>query len=169
MESRYRIIATAGGHVGIVVGERGLRCVYQVAPRAGTIRDEIQRDFADAVEEPSLWPELAEAIRRYFRGEPIEFDVDFDVAGHREFDIDVWNACRRIGYGKTVSYGSLADRVGRPGAARAVGSAMSRNPCPIVVPCHRVVKSDGSLGGYSGRGGLRLKRKLLQMEAGGAR
>ena len=77
----------------------------------------------------------------------------------------VWKACRAVGYGKTTSYGELARRAGRPGAARAVGTAMRRNPWPIVVPCHRVLKGDGSIGGYSGRGGVKFKRQLLEMEA----
>ncbi|MBU0617216.1 MAG: MGMT family protein, partial [Planctomycetes bacterium] len=73
--------------------------------------------------------------------------------------------CRRVCYGQTRSYKQLAEQLGRPGAARAVGTAMSRNPCPIVVPCHRVVRSDGSLGGFSGPDGVNTKHRLLQMEA----
>ena len=82
------------------------------------------------------------------------------------FEQQVYRAIARIPRGQTRSYGWVAQRIGRPQAARAVGQALKRNPYAPKVPCHRVVKSDGSLGGYSGRGGLRLKRRLLELEAG---
>ena len=165
MNVRFRIIETPTGHVGFVATNVGLRRVFLPTPRGAGLRKEIRAEFPGAAEDRGLIPGLAHALRRYFEGKKVAFDVTFDLAGHGDFHIDVWNACRRLGYGKTGSYKSLAERVGRPGAARAVGTAMKRNPFPIVVPCHRVLKSDGSLGGYSGRGGLALKRRLLDMEA----
>ena len=75
---------------------------------------------------------------------------------------EVWRELERIPYGRTISYGRLARRLGKPGAARAVGTANGRNPLPIVIPCHRVIGSDGSLTGYGG--GLRFKRALLELE-----
>ncbi len=76
----------------------------------------------------------------------------------------VWLACARIPKGGVLSYGELARRIGHPGAARAVGTALARNPFAPLVPCHRVIAADGRLGGYSGRGGLRTKRRLLAQE-----
>ena len=72
--------------------------------------------------------------------------------------------CRKIPYGKTLSYGQLAAKAGRPGAARAVGNHMAGNRTPIIVPCHRVLPSGGGLGGFSAAGGVALKRRLLEME-----
>lgn len=165
MNPRFRIIDTPAGYVGIVCSERGLRRVFLPRRTVAALRREILGDFPDAKEVGRLMTGLAEGLRRYFGGEAVEFDVTLDMSGYGGFDTDVWRACRRLHYGQTGSYKSLAERVGRPGGARAVGLAMSRNPCPIVVPCHRVVKSDGSLGGFSAPGGTTLKQRLLQMEA----
>ncbi len=106
---------------------------------------------------------LAEELARYFAGELQRFTVPLALAG-TAFQERVWGELAAIPYGATCSYEELARRVGRPGAARAVGSANGRNPVAIVVPCHRVVNKDGALGGYGG--GLWRKRRLLQLERG---
>lgn len=86
------------------------------------------------------------------------------MKGHPPFDRAVWKACAEIPRGETRTYGWVARRIGRPGAARAVGGALGRNPFAPAVPCHRVVGSDGRLTGYSGRGGVAAKRRLLRKE-----
>ncbi len=103
----------------------------------------------------------------YFAGERRTFDLPLDTAVGSPFQREVWDALRTIPAGTTVTYGELAARLGRPGAARAVGGAVARNPISIVVPCHRVVGAAGSLTGYAG--GLDAKRRLLALEgaAGG--
>ena len=106
--------------------------------------------------------EAAGQLAAWFAGERLEFDVDLAPAG-TEFQRRVWDELRRIDYGDTISYGELARRVGRPGAARAVGLANGRNPISIIVPCHRVIGADGSLTGYGG--GIERKRRLLDLEA----
>ena len=117
---------------------------------AGWVRD--SEPFAD----------LCDQLDEYFAGERREFDVDLDPQGS-EFELRVWRALRQIPYGETESYGKLADRIGHPGHARAVGSANGRNPIAVVIPCHRVIGADGSLTGYAG--GLERKRLLLDLEA----
>lgn len=105
-----------------------------------------------------------EAIRQlqaYFAGTLKEFNLPLAPQGTR-FQRAVWQALRSIPYGATVSYGEIARRIGKPKAVRAVGAANGRNPLPIVVPCHRVIGSDGSLTGFGG--GLTTKRKLLDLE-----
>ena len=104
----------------------------------------------------------ARQLAEYFAGERASFDLPLDPRGS-DFDLAVWTELRRIPHGETISYAELARRVGRPSAARAVGGANGRNPLPIVIPCHRVVASDGSLGGYAG--GLAMKRALLGIES----
>lgn len=101
-------------------------------------------------------------LRSYFAGELQVFDMPLALEG-TPFQRAVWAALRKIPYGKTISYAELARRVGKPGAARAVGSANGRNPVGIIVPCHRVIAADGTLGGYGG--GLERKRWLLDHEA----
>jgi len=104
-------------------------------------------------------------ILEYLEGRRREFTVPVDLEGVPPFHRQVLLACGEIPYGRTVTYGQLAARVGRPRAARAVGQAMAGNPVPLVIPCHRVVASGGGLGGYGG--GLDLKRRLLALESSG--
>ncbi|KKT00995.1 MAG: 6-O-methylguanine DNA methyltransferase [Candidatus Nomurabacteria bacterium GW2011_GWF2_43_8] len=81
-----------------------------------------------------------------------------------EFQKKVWSEIAKIPKGETITYKELAKRIGKPKAVRAVANAVGKNPVPIIIPCHRVVKSDGSLGGYSGKGGIKTKRALLKKE-----
>lgn len=160
----YHVFETDRGFMGFVLSETGLKKVYLPQPSVDRVRDTVQRDYPDARIAMNPLPELVEQFRRYFAGEPVEFNVPLDISGATEFEIDVWNACRKLGYGKTASYKNLAETVNRPRAARAVGSAMRRNRFPIIVPCHRVLRSDGDIGQYSGPGGADFKRELLQLE-----
>jgi methylated-DNA-[protein]-cysteine S-methyltransferase len=109
---------------------------------------------------PSVLREAARQLGEYFAGERQTFEVPTRLDG-TGFQRQVWLELTRIPYGHVVSYGELARRVGRPGAARAVGGANARNPVPIIVPCHRVVASDG-IGGYGG--GVPMKEALLDLE-----
>jgi O-6-methylguanine DNA methyltransferase len=103
-----------------------------------------------------------EALACYFRGDLREFDFPLDLRG-TPFQIRCWDALRKIPYGQTCSYADIARGIGSPRAFRAVGQANHNNPISIVVPCHRVVGSGGSLTGYGG--GLQIKEKLLRLEA----
>ncbi len=165
MTGAFRILSTKLGAVGIVAGERGLRRVYLPERTVGGLRQRIRREFPNAAEQATLLPRLADALRRYFAGQRVAFDVPLDWDGASPFEQAVWKACAGVRYGQTVTYQELGGRVGRSRAARAIGRAMARNPLPIVVPCHRVLRSDGGLGGYSGPGGVAFKRRLLEMEA----
>ncbi|GEC04188.1 methylated-DNA--protein-cysteine methyltransferase [Streptomyces spinoverrucosus] len=120
---------------------------------------------AEPVEAPGS-PLLAEAIRQvqaYFAGRRRDFELPLDWSLISGFNRQVLRELASgVPYGTVVGYGDLADRVGQPGAAQAVGTAMGANPLPVVVPCHRVVESDGGIGGFGG--GLETKRKLLALE-----
>ena len=105
-------------------------------------------------------------LQEYLAGDRTAFDLPLRARGNA-FEQLVWDELVRIPYGETASYGEIARRIGHPGSARAVGRANARNPIAIVVPCHRVIGSDGSLTGYGG--GLDLKRSLLTLEAETAR
>ena len=118
-------------------------------------------DQAQWSSEPSAFPDAVEQLHAYFDGDLTEFDLALDLRGTL-FQRRVWNALIQIPYGETQSYGEIAERVGKPGAARAVGMANGHNPIGIIVPCHRVIGADGSLTGYGG--GLDRKRILLQLE-----
>jgi len=100
-------------------------------------------------------------LAAYFDGTLKAFDLPLIPRG-TPFQLAVWEALLQVPYGKTTSYGGLADALGRPGVSRAVGGANHRNPLPVVIPCHRVVGANGALGGYAG--GVRFKRLLLDLE-----
>jgi methylated-DNA-[protein]-cysteine S-methyltransferase len=122
----------------------------------------ITRDFPDAVDTPEILENVAHLLARYVKGEEVEFDVPADLTALKPFTTRVLTEIRKIPYGKTASYGTIARRLGHPNAARAVGQALKRNPIPVVIPCHRVVNGDGSLGGFGM--GLNMKRRLLSIE-----
>jgi methylated-DNA-[protein]-cysteine S-methyltransferase len=115
----------------------------------------------DAVTDPQACAAAARQLDEYFRGKRREFTLPLSPRG-TEFQLAVWNELCRIPFGATISYADLARRIGRPNAVRAVGAANGANPIPIVIPCHRVIGSNGSLTGYGG--GLPLKQKLLSIE-----
>ena len=119
-----------------------------------------------SVESAAPFREAARQIGAYFRGELKSFNLQLSPAG-TEFQRSVWTALCDIPYGETISYRELAKRVGKPTAWRAVGAANGCNPLPIVVPCHRVIGSDGRLTGYYG--GTHLKEYLLKLEAAGSK
>jgi methylated-DNA-[protein]-cysteine S-methyltransferase len=115
---------------------------------------------------PDDWyPELRQRLEAYAAGSVDDFaDVELAQPEQTSFQIRVLTAVRRVGFGTTISYGELARRAGSARAARAAGQIMAQNTVPVIVPCHRVVGACGTLGGYSGPGGVRLKQRLLDLE-----
>jgi methylated-DNA-[protein]-cysteine S-methyltransferase len=119
-------------------------------------------DFCEA----DWYPELRRRLERYCLGDRIDFDdVPLELPRGTEFQTRVLKVVRRVRYGKTISYGQLAEKAGYPRAARAVGSVMRSNRFPIIVPCHRVVAAGDKPGGYTSPQGISLKLRLLAMEA----
>ncbi len=109
-------------------------------------------------------PSLQQALIDYFKGKRVKFNCRIDVSWAGDFDQQVLRCCTKIPTGKTWSYQELARQAGYPSAARAVGGVMARNRIPVLIPCHRVIRSDGSLGGYSAGTGLKWKKWLLRHE-----
>ena len=122
---------------------------------------EDQAPPAGAERDPARCAAAVAQLREYFAGERTDFDLPLSPAG-TEFQRRVWEELRTVAYGCVTDYGSLGARIGRPGAARAVGRANATNPIPIVIPCHRVIGADGTLTGYAG--GLAAKLALLRAE-----
>jgi methylated-DNA-[protein]-cysteine S-methyltransferase len=116
---------------------------------------------ADWSPDPGAFGAAVAQLEAYFAGELTDFDVELDLRG-TEFQRRVWKALLTIPFGETRSYGEIAEQIGAPGAARAVGLANGHNPIAIVVPCHRVIGANGSLTGFGG--GLDRKRALLELE-----
>ena len=150
-------ITTPIGRLRLAGDEKGLRSISfeNRFPPAAPAESPLRRE--------ELFREAIVQLDAYFAGELRRFDLPLAPEG-TPFQREVWSALTAIPYGETVSYGELARRLGRPAASRAVGAANGQNPIPIVIPCHRVIGADGSLTGFGG--GLAIKRRLLDLEAG---
>ena len=148
------VIPTKLGSLRIGFSPRGVTGVEFLPARRR------QRDQAPAG--PAFLRCTIRDLREYARGQPVVFRVPLDLSGGTVFQQKVWRALCRIPRGQTRSYAWVARQIGRPRATRAVGAACGANPVPVIVPCHRVIASDGSLGGFSA--GLPLKIRLLKFE-----
>lgn len=162
LDVAFDVADTPLGPLLIAATDRGV-CRISYDPNAGAELEALARAHGARVLRS---PRPLEALRRelddYFERRRRSFDVAVDVAALPAFQRDVLTELARVPYGEIATYGALAARIGRPRAARAVGGALNRNPIPIVLPCHRVVGSTGSLVGYAG--GLERKRALLALE-----
>lgn len=153
----YTTTDSAIGELLLVGDERALHLLHM---QEGRQRIEIDPRWE---RRPQPFSEVSRQLAEYFDGEREAFDIELELAGN-PFERRVWQALLEIPYGHTVSYGQIAQALGVPTAARAVGLANGRNPIAVIVPCHRVIGADGSLTGYGG--GLERKRLLLDLEAG---
>src|SRR4029450_2511427 len=162
LDVSYDIADTPVGPLLVAVSELGLcRISYDAEPDRQV--DELARTFGSRIlRAPRPLDPVKRELEEYFEGRRHEFDLPIDLRGRSDFSRLVLEQLARVPYGEVTTYGSLAARSGRPKAARAVGTIMNRNPIPIVLPCHRVVGSTGSLVGYGG--GLERKRLLLDLE-----
>jgi len=161
---RWHAFRTPFGTMHLAATERGLARLSWLEPGPGRFERELARRFPGrpVVRDPAALAEAERQLREYFAGRRTRFELPVDLEAVGPFERRVLEATREIPYGDVVPYAELARRIGRPGAARAVGTALGHNPVAIVVPCHRVVRSDGSLGGYTG--GVEYKRRLLALE-----
>jgi methylated-DNA-[protein]-cysteine S-methyltransferase len=164
-ESRFRYSAfkTAQGWVAVLGSEKGIFAATLPHSSKEAALDELGSGMNDATPDDNFFSDIASRLKDYFAGKRVSFDDELDTSDATPFLAGVWQAAREITYGQTRSYGWLAAKAGKPAAARAVGQAMARNRLPVIVPCHRVIAGDGSLGGFAG--GLELKKRLLGMEA----
>ncbi len=161
---KYTVFETPAGWIGLLSSDTGLRGVTLPQPTAEAARAGLGRDAAEAELAPGSFDGLIERLQRYFRGQRVDFNDRLDMSAGTPFQQAVWQATQRIGYGERQTYRWVAGEVGRPRGARAVGQALGANPLPLVVPCHRVVGSDGGLAGFGG--GLEMKAYLLKLEQG---
>jgi methylated-DNA-[protein]-cysteine S-methyltransferase len=162
LDAAYDVIESPIGSLLVGVSRRGVcRIAFEPEPEA-----ELDRLAARVGPRVLRTGRRVEPVRRqldeYFERRREVFDLDYDLTGLPAFQQEVLHELVRIPYAETSTYGALAARIGRPRAARAVGGALNRNPVPIVVPCHRIVGSTGSLVGYGG--GLHRKQALLELE-----
>lgn len=160
----HLVFRTKAGWLAVAGSARGLRAVTLPQQTRQKALDMLP-DSQTAAGSPAQFKNLAERICGYFDGRRQDFSDALDLTAATSFQRRVWRAARLIPYGETRSYRQLAASTGRPGAARAVGQALARNPLAIIVPCHRVLPANGGLGGFGG--GVKMKRYLLSLEAAG--
>ncbi|MBE0448196.1 MAG: methylated-DNA--[protein]-cysteine S-methyltransferase [Actinobacteria bacterium] len=158
----FSVYETEWGVGAAIFSERGLAGIALPQQDDVQLIGEIDRRFGACKYNQNLDNTLSLTLERYFRGERVHFDIQVDYGLATKFEKEVYEHLRGIPYGETSSYRALAERCGRPGAARAVGNAMAKNPVPIIIPCHRVLRSDRSIGGWSGLPGW--KERLLRIE-----
>lgn len=155
-------INTPLGPVAIVLSGRKM-CALGFADNWRRLERYLQRRFGEiTIERTAKKPPAAARIEAYFAGDLTALDVIEVDPGGTPFQQRIWQQLRRIGHGKTVSYRDIAKKIGQPTATRAVGAANAQNPISLVIPCHRVIRTDGSLCGYAG--GIRRKEWLLRHE-----
>ncbi len=161
IELGYVTFNTDAGWIGILSSARGLRRTTLPQPSAQKARQLLADSLA--AWSPQPFDGLIQRFKDYFRGHRVAFPVRLDLSAAPTDLHQVWESTRLITYGNTRSYIWIAEQIGKPKAARAVGQALAKNPLPIIIPCHRVLASSGKLGGYSG--GVEMKKKLLYLEA----
>jgi len=161
----YDCIRTPIGWCAVAAGGSGVRRIFLAEPRRDRLLASVREAFPGCRPDARPCREACMFLVRYFEeGAAAAVPRRLDPGPATAFQRAVWDAAVLIPFGQVRTYAWIAERIGRPGAARAVGSALGRNPLPIIVPCHRVVRGDGGLGGFSAPGGTALKRRLLAYE-----
>jgi methylated-DNA-[protein]-cysteine S-methyltransferase len=177
---KYTIFKTKWGYFGLASTDNGLlrtclplsnpeKVKLQVLKAPFVGRESSIEYRASSIEfDKDLFKTVQEQITAYFEGDCIDFSAGFPIVldGLGLFARRVLTACRDIEFGQTVSYGRLAEMAGKSAAARAVGRILAKNPLPLIIPCHRVICANGKIGGFSAMGGVRLKKRMLKLEAG---
>jgi methylated-DNA-[protein]-cysteine S-methyltransferase len=158
----YTIFKTKLGWVGILATKAGLQAVTLPQNTQKQVFNSLGEQAKRAVLSKELFCDFEQRLKDYYSGKKHAFSVKLDFSNASAFQKLVWQAARLIPYGETRSYGWIARQIGKPKAARAVGQALGKNPLLIVVPCHRVIAGDGTLGGFGG--GLAMKKTLMELE-----
>jgi methylated-DNA-[protein]-cysteine S-methyltransferase len=166
VQSHYCVFDTAIGPCGIAWGERGLTRLQLPDSDRSATEKRLRASAARPNETPpAAIDQVIANIQCYMTGRSMDFAAAvIDLAGIGEFEREVYQAARAIPWGRTLNYGELARQTGAPGAARAVGRALARNPVPIIIPCHRVLAKGHRIGGFSAPGGIFAKERLLALE-----
>jgi methylated-DNA-[protein]-cysteine S-methyltransferase len=161
----YALVSTARGWVGITFSDRGVRRLILPVQEEKVALDLLgMRNATDLLKGDGAGS-LRRQIADYFNGKKAGFDCVLDLSGSTPFQRKVWRATMEIPYGQVRSYKWVAERIGKPSACRAVGNALAANQLPVIIPCHRVIRSDGSHGGFGGRAkNVQTKLLLLSLE-----
>lgn len=161
-ETSLRVVETKIGWIGLAWSARGLVSLQLPRPSRNAAERILQREYPNGVWREGAPVNMLRELKEYAQGRRRAFELPLDWSSIKPFQRAVLKATRTIPFGETRSYGWVAHKIGKPRAARAVGHALATNPIPIILPCHRVIGSDGGLHGYGG--GLPMKAMLLKLE-----
>ena len=163
---KYVIFKTKWGYFGLAGINSALCRTHLPGPEPKKIESRLLKNCRDAQFDDTFFKILQKQIAAYFEGSCMNFSPDIPVVldGFAVFSREVLTACREIKFGQRITYSGLAKKAGHPAASRAVGSVMAKNPLPLIIPCHRVIRTDGKIGGFSAPGGISLKEKMLKLE-----
>ncbi len=163
---KYVIFKTKWGNFGLAGKDNAISRTILPEKTAENAKSQILKEFPDAKIDKNLFRNLQKQIIDYFEGKNVDFNNDIEVYlnGIGNFSHKILAACRNIKPGQTITYADLAEKAGFPDAGRAAGNALAKNPIPLIIPCHRVIRADGKLGGFSATGGTTLKKRFLLHE-----
>ena len=162
MELYYTSFKTAAGWIAVLASADGLLKNTLPGDTQQEALSMLAIDGTGAVISDDMFTDLKKRFTDYFNGIKVTFPDKLDFSTATPFRKDVWQATRSIPYGETMSYRGVAEKIGKPEAARAVGGALNKNPLPVIIPCHRVIGSNGDLVGFGS--GLDVKKRLLELE-----
>ena len=161
----YTIFTTDWGYFGLAGTKQGLLCSHLPHAKAKIVEAGLLKGLDSATFSQGYFNTLQKRIIAYFGGCYVNFDPDLPgLDGLSPFCRAVLKACRHIPHGRTLSYQGLAEKIHRPKSARAIGNALAANPLPLIIPCHRVIRTDGKIGGFTATGGAQMKKKMLKLE-----
>ena len=162
----YAIFKVKGGYFGLLATENGIGRSCLPLLHREDVKKVLLAEYPNAVNAPGVKKQLQDEITAYFKGIYVNFAGSIlDLSQMTPFARSVLAACRKIPFGTTCTYAQLAKKANKPNAIRAAATVMAKNPIPLIIPCHRIIRSDGSIGRFSAQGGTDLKKKLIEMEA----
>ena len=165
MDIIHTTFKTSFGWCGLIKGKKGLKRILLPEKRRKEVILKIKVLCPVSVCSKDGFEKEIKDISAYFRGENEKFSFLLDFSGSTNFQRLVWSETAKIPYGKTGTYLFIAEKIGKKNSPRAVGNALGENPFPVVIPCHRVLRADGKMGGFTAAGGIGLKEKLLKLES----
>lgn len=162
---QYVIFKTRWGWFGLAGGQAGLRRACLPLADKDAVQSYLLTDIENPIRSADAFADCRALVNNYFDGQRVDFSrVPVDVSMFGAFAQAVLTALHRLPYGKTLTYSALAAAAGRPRAIRAAANAVANNPLPLIIPCHRILRKDGLLGGFSAPGGVATKQRLLELE-----
>jgi len=163
---KYVIFPTKWGYFGLAGIETNLCRTFLPVSNPDIIKTCFMKEFPDSEFDNNLLKTLQKQVVTYFEGKNVVFNIDNAVfpGNFSKFTKRILTTCQKIKYGHTTTYLELAQKAGYPNASRAVGSALAKNPIPLIIPCHRIIRCDGKMGGFTAPGGTTLKKRLIEHE-----